>query len=108
LFHKLEKLNFDFESTDLCKLYETGKNQKLTLPQEVIEKFMLRVECICAANDLKDIKNDIVVDFKRIKNKNQVSLRLLDGWRMEVDLIHNGSPNKIEKILIKRILQTSN
>lgn len=99
-------MNFDFDTEDLCKLYETGKTRKLTLPDEVYEKLISRLESLFAADSIKDIENDVVMDLKRNKKeKNLISMRLVDGWRLEADLVCAENSDKIDTVLIKNIIQ---
>ncbi len=99
-------LKFNIENKELSRLYETGKSRLLALPKKVIDKFFLRLECILAACELNDIENDEAMDFRRNRGKNKISLRLIEGWRIEADLVFDNAPNKIDYIKIKEITQT--
>ncbi len=101
-------LDFKIENIELRKLYVTGKSKLFALPKKVIDKFFLRLECIEAADNIKDIKNDESMDYQNLKEKNRISLCLMEDWRIEAYLIFNGSPNVIECIQIKDITKTKN
>lgn len=98
-------LRFEIENIELNKLYETGKSKLIDLPKKVIEKFFLRLECIMAAYDFRDIENDEVMDLQKGKFKDHISLRLIEDWRLEAALILKGSPVTIEGLLIKEIVK---
>ena len=80
-------MNVNIDDKELIKLYETGQSRKLKLPEEVVDKFMVCVQKIDAANTIHDLWKDASLNFKKLQgNSNHYSMRLTKKWRLEMEI----------------------
>ena len=47
-------MQLTFGNTDLEKLYTEGKSNKYKFPQNIIKKYIMRINTICAASTIYD------------------------------------------------------
>lgn len=90
---------------EILKLYETGKSKKIRLPEDVIRKFLLRVNLLLAAKDIHDLWNDPAAMFKKLSGKNRYSMRLNLKYRMILEVEWD---NKEQSIGTFKIVEINN
>ena len=92
-------MDFDFESDDLKRLYETGEGKE-KYPSEVVKAYMLRMVTIAAAVDERAFYAMKSLHFEKLKGdrEGQHSMMLNDQWRLIVRL-EGEAPRKVVVII---------
>lgn len=72
----------------LIKLYESGKStKKYRLTQDIIDKFLMRVDTLESVTTIHDLWNHAALNFEKLKGAgNRYSIRLNKQYRLEVEI----------------------
>lgn len=77
-----QRLEVTIDDKELERLYETGKNNKLKLRPEIINKFFATIQKIDAAKDKYDLWKDPSLNFEQYNT--HYSMRLSGKYRLEM------------------------
>ena len=88
-------MQFQFQNKELKKLYETGKSRKYKLPEQIIDKFIMRIDSIIAAETIHDLWQNKALNFEKLTNTDIYSMRLNNKYRLEMKIEWE---NKIQTI----------
>jgi toxin HigB-1 len=85
---------------NLQKLYESGKqSKKYRLSQDIIDRFIMRVDALIAANTIHDLWQNPALNFKKMQGyDNRFSVRINKQYRLEVEIEWQNSEKTIGKI----------
>ncbi|MEP1152198.1 MAG: type II toxin-antitoxin system RelE/ParE family toxin [Balneola sp.] len=81
-------MDVNCSNTKLQNIYETGKpSKKYRLSQDIIDKFIMRVDALIAAETIHDLWKHPALNFEKLKGSDEVySLRLNKQYRLEVSI----------------------
>jgi len=80
-------LDVYLDDKEIHKLYTTGKSIKLSLPEQVVEKFFASVQKMQAAENIYDFWKDPALNFKKLQgHENRYSMRLSSKYRLEIEI----------------------
>lgn len=84
----------------LQKLYESGKpTKKYRLTQNVVDKFVMRVDALIAAATIHDLWDHPALNFERLKgDKNRFSIRINLKYRLELEIEWTNTEKTVGKI----------
>lgn len=76
-----------FNNRQLKELYAKGRSKKFRLPDEVHEKFFMRIQQLEAAVSIYDLQRSASLHFEKLQGfVNRFSVRLNIKWRMEFEI----------------------
>lgn len=97
-------MRFRFADRDLQKLYESGENSKFRFPDDIIRRFVQRVNAIEAAETPGDLRNMRSNKFEKLKGyHNRYSMRINDQYRLEMTLETEGGQVRMSIFIIREI-----
>jgi toxin HigB-1 len=96
-------LEWDFKNKELKKLYETGKSSKYRLQPAVVEKFIMRIQQIQAANSIHDLWKSSSLNFEHLKSKGIYSIRVDREYRLEIEIDWLNEDETVGKFIIKEL-----
>jgi len=72
----------------LFKVYKKGKStKKYRFPQNIIDKFIMRVDALKAAETVHDLWNNPAFKFEKLQGyDNRYSIRLNRQYRLEIEI----------------------
>jgi len=72
----------------LIKVYESGKpTKKYRLTQDIIDKFLMRVDALKSAVTIHDLWKNQAFYFKKLQgHENRYSIRLNRQYRLEIEI----------------------
>lgn len=80
-------MQIEFKNKNLLQLYEKGKSKKHNLPQEILNKFFMRVQQLEAALDIYDLWKTASLNFEKLQGaESRYSVRLDKKWRLEMEI----------------------
>lgn len=84
----------------LVKVYESGKStKKYRLSQDIIDKFLMRVDALEAAVTIHDLWQHPALNFEKLQGyENRFSLRLNRQYRLEIEIEWINDEKTIGKI----------
>jgi len=84
----------------LTKVYESGKpTKKYRLTQDIIDKFVMRVDLLINAVTIHDLWQHPALKFEKLQGyENRFSLRLNRQYRLEIEIEWINDENTIGKI----------
>lgn len=84
----------------LTRVYESGKpTKKYRLSQDIIDKFLMRVDALEAAVTIHDLWQHPALNFEKLQGyENRFSLRLNRQYRLEIEIEWINEENTIGKI----------
>lgn len=93
-------MNVTCNNKKLMKVYKTGKqSKKYRLQQNVIDKFIMRVDTLIAAETIHDLWKHPALNFERLQGyDNRFSVRINNQYRLEVEIEWQNSDKTIGNI----------
>jgi plasmid maintenance system killer protein len=76
-------MEFSFADKELEKLYTEGRSRKYRLPNNLVKKYIMRVNGIKAAETIHDFWHDPALNFERLQGHDNIfSMRINIKWRL--------------------------
>jgi len=80
-------LQVEFRNKNLLHLYENGKSRKYNLSQEILKKFLMRIQQLEAALNIYDLWKSPSLNFEKLQgHESKYSMRLDKTWRLEMEI----------------------
>jgi plasmid maintenance system killer protein len=79
-------MQIEFSNKNLEKLYLTGENRKYNYPKNIIDKFILMIQKIEAAESIYDLMRWPSLRFERLGGSNRFSISSNIKYRLEFEI----------------------
>jgi len=97
-------VTIEFSNKHLLELYKKGQSKKYKLPEEIIDKYFMRIQQLETAEDINYFRKLPKLKFEKLKGtKNRFSIRLDKKWRLEFNIDFENEEETVGTIFIKEL-----
>ncbi len=97
-------MTVEFSNKHLLELYKKGQSKKYKLPQEVIDKYFMRIQQLETAESIHYFWKLPKIKFEKLEGEeNRFSVRLDKKWRLEFNIDFENEEETVGTIFIKEL-----
>jgi plasmid maintenance system killer protein len=102
-------MDIECSNKKLQKIYEEGRSsRKYRLPESIIDRFIMRVDALIAAESIHDLRNHPAINFEKLKGiKNGYSVMIHKDYRLEMIINWVKEGKTVDKIIVLDITNHS-